>query len=92
VFDYILLIFYNCVQHDGDVSPESPFTGLFDHNQTRHIRHDSSGRVISPTQRPLPDNTQYSKETHSHAPEKRSQTYLLNRMASENNHTTTYTT
>jgi hypothetical protein len=29
-------------------------------SQTHHTRHDSSGRVISPTQRPLPDNTQHS--------------------------------
>jgi len=27
-----------------------------------HIRSDSSGQVISPTQRPLPDNTQHSQE------------------------------
>jgi hypothetical protein len=27
-----------------------------------------SGRVISPTQRPLPDDTQYSQETNIHAP------------------------
>jgi len=29
---------------------------------------DSSGREISPTQRPLPDNKQHSQETHIHAP------------------------
>jgi hypothetical protein len=33
-----------------------------------HTRQDPSGRVISPTQRPLPDNTQHSKETDIHAP------------------------
>jgi hypothetical protein len=33
-----------------------------------HIRQDSTGRVISPTQRPLPDNTQHSQETDIHAP------------------------
>jgi hypothetical protein len=27
------------------------------------IRRDSSGRWIGPSQRPLPDNTQHSKET-----------------------------
>ena len=31
--------------------------------QTHHTRQDSSGRVISPSQRPLPDNTQHSQET-----------------------------
>ena len=29
-----------------------------------HTRYDSSGRVISPTQIPLPNNTQHSQETH----------------------------
>jgi len=33
------------------------------HTQTHHTRYDSSGRVISPTQRPLPDNTQHSQAT-----------------------------
>jgi hypothetical protein len=28
----------------------------------------SSGRVISPSQRPLPDNTQHSQQTDIHAP------------------------
>jgi hypothetical protein len=28
---------------------------------------DSPGRVISPTQRPLPDNTQHPHETNTHA-------------------------
>jgi len=31
-------------------------------------RYDSSGRVISPLQRPLPDNTQHSQATDIHAP------------------------
>ena len=30
---------------------------------THHSRQDSSGRVISPSQRPLPDNTQHSQQT-----------------------------
>jgi hypothetical protein len=36
------------------------------HSDTSHSV-DSSGRVISPTQRPLPDNTQHSQETDIHA-------------------------
>jgi len=32
------------------------------HSTTQHSRKDSSGRVISPSQRPLPDNTQHSQE------------------------------
>jgi hypothetical protein len=31
-----------------------------------HIRQDSSGRVISPTLKPLRDNTQHSQETDIH--------------------------
>jgi len=35
---------------------------------THHSRYESSGRVISASQRPLPDNTQHSKQTDIHAP------------------------
>jgi hypothetical protein len=45
----------------------SSLSRLHDHTQTRHTRQDSSGRVISPTQRPLPDNTQHLQETDIHA-------------------------
>jgi len=38
------------------------------HTTTRHSRQDSSGRVISSSQRPLPDNTQHSQQTNIHAP------------------------
>jgi hypothetical protein len=38
------------------------------HTTTRHSREDSSGRVISSSQRPLPDNTQHSQQTDIHAP------------------------
>jgi hypothetical protein len=34
-----------------------------------HILYESPGRVISPTQRPLPDNKQNSQETDTHASE-----------------------
>jgi hypothetical protein len=46
----------------------SSLSRLHDHTQTHHTRYDPSGRVISPTQRPLPDNTQHSQETDLHAP------------------------
>jgi hypothetical protein len=36
------------------------------HSDTHHTRQDSSGRVISPSQRPLRDNTQHSQEKNSH--------------------------
>ena len=38
------------------------------HTTTHHIRYDSSGLVISSSQRPLPDNTQHSQQTNLHAP------------------------
>ena len=38
------------------------------HTTTHHSRQDSSGRVISPSERPLPDNTQHSQQTNIHAP------------------------
>ena len=41
----------------------SSLSRIPDHNQTHHSRQDSSRRVISPSQRPLPDNTQHSQQT-----------------------------
>ena len=38
------------------------------HTKTHHSRQDSSGRVISSSQRPLPDNTRHSQQTNIHAP------------------------
>ena len=35
---------------------------------TCHIRYDSSGRVVSSSQRPLPDIIQHSRQTYIHAP------------------------
>jgi hypothetical protein len=43
-----------------------PIPGHGDHTHwAHHSRYDSSGRVIGPTQRPLPDNTQ---QTNIHVP------------------------
>ena len=38
------------------------------HSTTHHSRQDSSIRVISPTHRPLPDNTRHSQQTNIHVP------------------------
>ena len=38
------------------------------HTMTHHSRQDSPGRVISSSQRPLPDNTRHSQQTNIHAP------------------------
>jgi hypothetical protein len=57
---------------------------------THHARYDSSGRVISPTQRPLPDNTTFTTDRHPWPPNlfepaipesKRLQTPALDRTA-----------
>ena len=37
------------------------------HTPTQHSRYDSSGRVISSLQRPLPDNTRHWQQTNIHA-------------------------
>ena len=50
------------------------------HTTTHHSRQDSSGRVINPSQRPLPDNTQHSQQTNIHAPG-RIRTHNLSRRA-----------
>ena len=46
---------------------------------TQHSRYDSSGRVISSPQRPLPDNTQLSRQTYT--PAGKIQTQVLSRRA-----------
>ena len=38
------------------------------HSTPHHSRQDSSGRVISSSQRPLPDNAQHYHQTDIHAP------------------------
>ena len=38
------------------------------HTTTHDSPQDSSGRVISSSQRPLPDNTRHSQQTNIHAP------------------------
>jgi len=46
-----------------------PSRGFDDHTHwIHHTRKDSSGWAISPTHRPLPDNTQHSEEKNIHAP------------------------
>ena len=38
------------------------------HTTTQHSRQDSSGRVMSSSQRPLPDNKRHSQQTNIYAP------------------------
>jgi hypothetical protein len=60
------------------------------HPTTHHSRWDSSGRVISPSRRPLPDNTALTTDRHPCPPVgfepiisagERPQTYALDRAA-----------
>jgi len=59
------------------------------HTTTHHSRKDSSGRVISSSQRPLPDNTQHTQHTsmppvgfeRTISSGERPQTYALDRAA-----------
>ena len=41
----------------------SSLSRFYDHNQTHGNRQDTSGKVIGPAQKPLPDNTQHSQDT-----------------------------
>jgi hypothetical protein len=50
------------------------------HTTTRHSHYNSSGRVISSSHRPLPDNTQHSQQTDDHATGA-IRTYILSRRA-----------
>jgi hypothetical protein len=68
----------------------SAVSRLHDHTQTHHTRKDTFGIVISPTQRPLPDNIQTHRRQTSVPPvrfeptipaNERPQTYALDRAA-----------
>jgi hypothetical protein len=52
---YIFFFFHGLTAPSGPRA--SSLSRLHDHIQTHHIRYDSSGRVISPKQRLVPDNT-----------------------------------
>ena len=55
----------------GSTAPSGPgpphYWISISHTPTHHSRQDSSGRVISPSRRPLPDITQHSQQTNVHA-------------------------
>ena len=64
---------YEYIFYHGVTAPSPPqwakassLSRLHDHTQTHHTWQDSSGRVISPTQRPLLANTQHSQQTDIH--------------------------
>jgi hypothetical protein len=55
--------FFFIFRHSPQWNRASSFTRFLDHTTTHHSRKASSGRVISSSQRPLPDNTQHSRQT-----------------------------
>jgi hypothetical protein len=46
----------------------SSLSRLHDHTQTHYNQYGSSGRVIGPPQRPLPENTPHSQHSEIHTP------------------------
>ena len=75
IYIYIYIPPWRYTTHSGCVfySPLSGFSLLayevtWSHTATRHSRWDSSERMISSSQRPLPDNTQHSQQINIHAP------------------------
>ena len=75
--NYIIKPLFQSRYKTTDVPPlprsDSPYwvraSKLHDHTQTHHTRQEFSGRVISPSQRPLPDFTQHSQKTSIHVPD-----------------------
>jgi hypothetical protein len=62
----LINVFYFCFNSRGAVGQRAH--GLLIHevsvsHTTHHSRYDSSGRVISSSQRPLPDDIQHSRVT-----------------------------
>jgi len=68
VYLFIIIIFFSAVA----LRPNAGHGLLIldvsrSHTTTHHSRQDSTGLVISSSQRPLPDNTQHSRQTNFHA-------------------------
>jgi len=64
-YEYGLLFF---VASQPQWARASSLSRFFDHTQTHHTGYHSSGLAIGISQRPLPDNTQYSQETDTPMP------------------------
>ena len=69
---YILKLFYRKFLYSffprRNSTPVGQYLFIIDHSrsQTHHTRQDSSGRVIIPAQRSLPNNTQHAQEKDIH--------------------------
>ena len=60
--------FFSPWRHNPQFARVSSLPRFQDHTHTHHTRQYSSGRVISPTQKPLRDNTRHSQETDTSIP------------------------
>ena len=69
---YFFSLSLDAIAPEWALAAPSSFTRIFvvfrSHTTTHHSQQNSSGRVISSSQRPLPDNTQHSRQTNIHAP------------------------
>jgi len=61
IIDFVgfIVVFFLPWRNNLGGAKTSSLSRIHDHTQTHHTRQESSVRVISPTQRPLPDNTQH---------------------------------
>ena len=82
LFVFLALQPFGCIFH----SPVVGFTLLIlevsrSHTTTCHSRQESPGRVINPSQRPLPDNIQHSQQTNIHHAPAEIRTHILSAQA-----------
>ena len=79
----INLLFFMAQQPPPTPSGPRPlhYAGFTITLKTHHSRQDSSRRVINPSQRPLPDDTQHSQQTNFHAPSDGIRTHNSSRRA-----------
>ena len=67
-FYFLFICLFVCLTDFGATAPVGQGLLIYDisrsHTTTHHSRQDSSGRVISSSQRPLPDMTQHSQHKH----------------------------
>jgi hypothetical protein len=63
-----MVFFFSLAQQPNAGQGPLMLVVLRSHTITDQSRYDSSGRVISPSQRPLPNNKQHSQETDIHTP------------------------
>ena len=67
---YLKHIFITCFPWlESPSDSGTHYQASLSHSDTQHTRWDSSGRMIGPPLRLLPDNTQHTKATDNHNPD-----------------------